>query len=221
MLCVGVAFFSVLGEGTSLASLVQHFQYNLGDMGLMTTYSVISVITTVIGILSLGILTKKLGNAGTAFLAGVLGFAGWMLRFVFADASATVFIVGFIIGAAGSGLVSAVIILCLLDSRVYGHWKTGVDNDAILMSGHTTASKVGFAIGPSIGAMLLDVVNYVPQAAEQSETVKNLFLIENTLVPALGYGLVAVCALFMLRLEKKLPQIKAELEARAFNKTEE
>ena len=69
--------------------------------------------------------------------------------------------------------------------------------------------------------MLLDVVNYVPQAAEQSETVKNLFLIENTLVPALGYGLVAVCAFFMLRLEKKLPQIKAELEARAFNKTEE
>lgn len=221
LLCVGVAFFSVLGEGTSLASLVQHFQYNLGDMGLMTTYSVISVITTVIGILSLGILTKKLGNAGTAFLAGVLGFAGWMLRFVFSDASATVFIVGFIIGAAGSGLVSAVIILCLLDSCVYGHWKTGVDNDAILMSGHTTASKVGFAIGPSIGAMLLDVVNYVPQAAEQSETVKNLFLIENTLVPALGYGLVAVCAFFMLRLEKKLPQIKAELEARAFNKTEE
>lgn len=214
LLCVGVAFFSVLGEGTSLASLVQHFQYNLGNVGLMSTYSLISVITAVAGILSLNILTKKLGNAGTALLGGILACLGWMIRFVFADASTTVFVVGFVIGAAGSGLVNAVTILCLLDSRIYGQWKTGVDNDAILMSGHTTASKVGFAIGPSIGAMMLDVVNYVPQAAEQAEAVKKLFMIENTLIPALGYALVAICAFLMARLEKKLPQMKAELENR-------
>lgn len=213
LLCVGVAFFSVVGEGTSLASMVQHFQYNLGDVSLMSTYSLISVITTVVGILSLKILTKKLGNAGTAFLGGILAFTGWMIRFVFADASITIFVVGFVIGAAGSGLVSAVSILCLLDSRVFGQWKTGIDNDAILMSGHTTASKVGFAVGPSIGAMMLDVVGYAPQTSEQSGAVKNLFLVENTLVPALGYALVAVCAFFMLGLEKKLPQMRAELEA--------
>lgn len=214
LLCVGVAFFSVLGEGTSLGSMVQHFQYNLGDVGLMGTYSLISIITTVSGILSLNILTRRLGNAGTALLGGVLGCLGWMLRFVLADSSPIIFIIGFIIGSAGSGLVGAVTILCLLDSRVYGKWKTGVDNDAILMSGNTTASKVGFAIGPSIGAMMLDIVHYVPQAAEQSEAVKSLFLIENTLIPALGYALVAVCAFFMARLEKKLPQMKAELEMR-------
>lgn len=214
LLCVGVAFFSVLGEGTSLASMVQHFQYNLGNVGLMSTYSLISVITAVAGILSLNILAKKLGNAGTALLGGIVGCLGWMIRFVFADASTTVFVVGFVIGAAGSGLVSAVTILCLLDSRIYGQWKTGVDNDAILMSGHTTASKVGFAIGPSIGAVMLDVVNYVPQAAEQAEAAKKLFLVENTLIPALGYALVAICAFLMARLEKKLPQMKAELENR-------
>ena len=89
-----------------------------------------------------------------------------------------------------------------------------MDNDAILMSGHTTASKVGFAIGPSIGAVMLDVVNYVPQAAEQAEAAKKLFLVENTLIPALGYALVAICAFLMARLEKKLPQMKAELENR-------
>ena len=210
----GIALFSVMGELTSVSSIVQHFQYNLHDTGLMATFSLISMVTGYLGILTYSFLTKRFGNAGTAFIGSIIGAAGWMFRFIFADANATIFVVGFSVAMIGSCWTSSVNILCLLDSRVYGEWKTGVDNDAILMSGHTTASKIGMAVGPAVGAMMLDVVGYVPQAEEQVQAVKTLFLVENTLLVAICYILVAVCSFLMISKEKKLPQMRAELEAR-------
>ena len=136
------------------------------------------------------------------------------MRFVLADSSVAVYAIGTVIGTYGSGLVGGLAILCLFDARIYGEYKTGIDNDAILMSGNTTASKIGFAIGPSIGAMLLDSVGYVGQAEVQSEAACRLFLIENTLVPALGYLLVGICAFFMMRLEKRIPEMMQALHER-------
>lgn len=215
LLCVGIVFTQVLAEGMSQASMVQHFQYNMQDMSMLQAYSTIGVVTGIASVAGINIFRKFFGNCGTALVGAVLAGAGTLFRFVFADASAMIFIVGTAVFAFGSGLVSSVTVLCLLDSRVYGIWKTGVDNDAILMSGHTTASKVGFAIGPSIGAVLLDVVNYIPQAEVQSESAKTLFLLENTLFIAIGYGLVIIFAFFASRMEKKLPMYQAEVEARS------
>lgn len=214
LLCAGVTFFSVLGEGTGMNAMVQHLQYNLGNTDLLAAYSVISTVMSILSILSISLLVKRLGNAGTVLLGSLFAVVGWGSRFVLGDSSSAVYIVGCIVAAYGSGLVGSLAILCLFDSRVYGEYKTGIDNDAILMSGNTTASKIGFAIGPSIGAMLLESVGYVGQAEVQSEAAKQLFLIENTLVPALGYLLVGICAFFMLRLEKHIPEMRAAIHAR-------
>lgn len=215
----GIALFSVMGELTAISSIVQHFQYNLHNTDLMATFSLISAVTGFAGILTYSFLAKRFGNAGTGFIGAVIGAAGWIFRFIFADATPLVFVIGFSIGMMGSCWTSSINILCLLDSRVYGEWKTGVDNDAILMSGHTTASKIGMAVGPAVGAMLLDVVGFVPQAAEQNQAVKTLFLVENTLFVAVCYILVALCCFFMMGKEKKLPQMRAEIEARKASKT--
>lgn len=210
----GIALFSVMGELTAISSIVQHFQYNLHNTGLMATFSLISAVGGYVGILTYSFFTKRFGNSGTACIGAVVAAAGWMFRFIFADANALVFVVGLCVGTMGSCWTGSVNILCLLDSRVYGEWKTGVDNDAILMSGHTTASKIGMAIGPAVGAMMLDVVGFVPQAAEQTQAVKTLFLVENTLFVSICYICVALCCFFMMGKEKKLPQMRAEIEAR-------
>lgn len=221
LLCAGVTFFSVLGEGTGLNAMVQHLQYNLGNTDLMTLYSGISTVMSVLSILSISLFVKKLGNAGTVFVGAILAVLGWGMRFVLADSSVAVYAIGTVIATYGSGLVSSLAILCLFDARVYGEYKTGIDNDAILMSGNTTASKIGFAIGPSIGAMLLDSVGYLSQAEVQSEAACRLFLIENTLVPALGHLLVGICAFFMMRLEKRIPEMMQALHERKVVATDE
>lgn len=214
LLCAGVTFFSVMGEGTGLNAMVQHLQYNLGNTDLMALYSGISTVMSILSILSISILVKRLGNAGTILTGAVLAVIGWGMRFILSDSSVAVYAIGSAIGTYGSGLVGGLAILCLFDARVYGEYKTGVDNDAILMSGNTTASKIGFAIGPSIGAMMLDSVGYVGQAEVQSEAACRLFLIENTLIPAMGYFLVGIFAFFMLRLEKRIPEMRRALHER-------
>lgn len=60
------------------------------------------------------------------------------------------------------------------------------------MSGLTTSSKVGFAITSSLGAILLSAVSYDPAVM--------VFII--------------VMGLVVVKMEKKIPQMQAELAAR-------
>ena len=136
------------------------------------------------------------------------------LRLIFADGTLIVWGVGLFIVNFGGFFVNGLLILCIFDSRVYGKWKTGIDNDAVLMSGSTTSSKVGFAITGSLAGILLSAVNYDSALEQQTEAVLNLLFTENVVLPFIGYIIVAIFAFFVRRIEKKIPQMRAELEAR-------
>ena len=130
------------------------------------------------------------------------------------DMNVWVMIVGWTFSTVGVGLVGATIVLNIFDAKVYGEWKTGVNNEAILMSGFSVSYKVGMALGGPIAGYLLMLVPYVPKAAEQAESVKQLFFVENTLLPCVGFLIALVFSLMIRKYEKMLPQMRAEIEAR-------
>ena len=104
--------------------------------------------------------------------------------------------------------------MCIFDAKVYGEWKTGVDNEAILMSGFSIAYKTGQALGGPIAGYLLMTVPYVAQAAVQEQSVLDLWFYESTLIPAVGFVITLIFALLIKKYEKKVPQMREELEAR-------
>ena len=215
MIAVLIYVFNAMGGIIQAQTMVTYFTHNLGDpTGYLRVYSSLSMVVTMIGYASLGIFTKRLGNAGTSLLGCCFGVAGNLIRFITQDATLLSYGVGLAIGIFGSGLVAGTIVLCIMDSQVYGEWKTGTRSDGLVMSGFGLSSKIGFAIGGALAGYLQALLGYDAALGAPSEAVKTLFLCENTLFMAISFVLSGICAFICLQYEKKIPQMQAEIDAR-------
>ena len=82
------------------------------------------------------------------------------------------------------------------------------------MSGFSVSYKTGQALGGPVAGYLLLTVPYVAQAAVQEQSVLDLWFYESTLLPAVGFAIALVFALLLIKYEKKVPQMRAEIEER-------
>ena len=82
------------------------------------------------------------------------------------------------------------------------------------MSGFGLSGKIGLALGGALAGYLQTFMKYDPSLGAPSEAVKQLFFYENTICVAIGFALSAVFAILVLKYEKKIPQMQAEIDAR-------
>ncbi len=214
LFCFMMYFTVMLASGITGTTSLYYFQYNLNRMDLYSPVQMITLFASIPMYLFFPILVKKLGNAKVGVIGSVLGIIGNGLRYILADSSIVVLIGGNIIAAIGSILASSVIMLIIFDCGVYGEWKTGVANEAILVSGYSVSYKVGMALATPIAGYLLGAVPYVANAPTQEESVLSLFFTENTLLPALGYVVSVIFAVLLIKYEKMVPQMRAEIAER-------
>lgn len=215
ILAILIYVFNTAGSMMQAQTMVAYFTHNLGDpQNYLRIYSTASMVVTMLGYVVLGELTKRLGNAGTSLLGCAFGIAGNMIRFVLKDGSLVFYSVGVVIGMFGTSLVAGTIVLCIMDSQVYGEWKTGTRSDGLAMSGFGLSAKIGIALGGALAGYLQAIMGYDAALGAPSEAVKTLFFCENTLCVAIGYVLSGICAFLVLRYERKIPQMRAEIEAR-------
>lgn len=196
------------------STLVYYLQYNLKNTGLMTMYSILSTVTGIIPILLMQLMVKKLGNAKSTALACATVAVGELVRFIVKDGYIAAIYFGWAMEGVGIGLFASLLYQCMFDAMVYGEWKTGVKNEAVLMSTLTFSQKAGQALGGVVAAGMLTVVNYVPNLAEQTDQVLNLFFIENVTLPMIMFFLLIFAFLYVSKFEKMIPQMKKEIEER-------
>ncbi len=214
LICVGLYFMLMLANSLGGSTMMWYCQYNLGNVNI---YSVLSMVGCLAGIpvyVFLGTIVKHLGNAKTAVLGSAMAAIGYGVRFLLHDSSIAVLVAGYAIGSIGYCLVSAIIMLLIFDSGVYGKWKTGVDNEALLVSGYSLSYKVGMALASPLAGYLLGAVPYVANAATQEQSVLNLFFYENTLIAAVGFIVATLVALPLIKYEKMLPKMREEIALR-------
>ena len=214
LFCIGLHLCNMLFSSIATTVMTWYFQYNIGNIALMSLVSTVSLGISLSVYIFLKQLFKKFGNAGTAAIGCILSIVGYAFRFILQDSSTAILLGGNIIANFGSALIGATILLCIFDAKVYGEWKTGVDNEAILMSGFSIAYKTGQALGGPIAGYLLMTVPYVAQAAVQEQSVLDLWFYESTLIPAVGFVITLIFALLIKKYEKKVPQMREEIEAR-------
>lgn len=215
LLIVCVSYIGYLLYGSLMGStLVFYLQYKIGNTDLMSIYSVLGTITSIIPIFMMGVLSRKLGNAKTCFFGCILAAANYAVRFFTKDAYLPLLYVCWGIEGIGLGLFGNLIFQSVLDSMIYGKWKTGVDNQAVVMSVFTFSQKFGQAIGGVIAAWLLDLVPYEAGMATQDASVLNLFFSENITIPGVVFIVISVLFLYIAHIEKKIPQMQREIEQR-------
>lgn len=216
MCLIAVAMYLVDLIGCMIESNAMpfYFQYNLGNMGLFGLYSTLSVVGAYAAYFIAGFFVKRFGNSGTAIIGGAISAAAYLVRFLMQDSTTFQWGACVLISCFGAGLVANVSILCIFDSKVYGEWKLGVNNEGILMAAYSLGNTIGLALGRVAGTYLMGLVDYDPNVMEQSSSVLKLFLAESTLAPMIGFIGVILLAMIVRRFEKKLPQWEAELAER-------
>lgn len=214
LLAVALYLVDLVGVSFESYTMSFYFQYNMGNPDLYAIYSAISLGASMLSYVVVGAFVKRFGNARTAFLGALLATAGYGVRFLFQDAFLPQWIACLFVEIFGAGLVASVSILCVYDTAVYGEWKTGVNSEGLLMAAYGLTSTIGLSVGQFLSGVLLDIVPYASGVAVQEASVLQMFLIENTLIPCVGFVLVAVIAVILMQYEKKIPQFQAEIAAR-------
>lgn len=216
LFCGAVAFLYTFGIAVESSAMPFYFQYCKSESeGLYEIYGTLSMPVAILIYLFLNPIVKKFGNAKTSMIGTAMTFAGYMLGFVTKDANTVIMMTRWLLEGIGTGLIGAVILLCVFDSKTYGVWKTGnEDSEAILVASYSLSYKIGMAVGGPVLGYLMMIVPYVPGVETQAESVKNLFFYESTLIPAIIYVVTFVFAVLVWKYEKKIPQMKKEIEER-------
>lgn len=95
----------------------------------------------------------------------------------------------------------------------YGKWKTGNAVEAAYSTVNSLTDKIGLGLGSLLMGTALELAGYDGSLEVQAESAKIGILMLNSAIPAI-LMLGAVIILLFFNLEKKLPQIEADLAER-------
>lgn len=107
------------------------------------------------------------------------------------------------IGYLGLGFFNTVIWANITDVIDDQEVQTGHRDDGTVYAVYSFARKVGQALAGGIGGWALQVIGYEPAAAAQTDVVRRGLYTTATLVPAIGFFVVAAILWFVYPLDKR------------------
>ena len=209
--CVSYMLYLIL-SGIMGSTIVYYFQYNLHNTGLMSVYSTTVTAASIISIFTMGFFLKHFGNANACLIGAAVSGVACLLRFVTGDSVLTITIVSWALMGLGSSVMTHHTQQCIMDSTTFGKQKYNIDTRGIIMSMYTFAQKFGQAVGGVLAAAILAMVPYVPEKAEQEQSVLNLFYAENITIPLVLSIISVVLFAYIARLEKQMVKKQQEEE---------
>ena len=152
-------------------------------------------------------MTNKFGKAEVSAFSCILATVVCVVTWLFKPANMWVFIALQGLNWIGLGMFSMVCWAMITDVIDYSEIKNGVREDGSVYALYSFARKLGQAVAAGLAGWLLEAIGYnnyaIAQGIGQTEAVKSGIFSITTLVPALGFGLLAVVLLFWYPLHKK------------------
>lgn len=196
------------------ACMVYYYTCNIQNVEVMSLTTAIGGVIGILPVLFLVPLYKRFGNAGTAALGCVIGLAAMAVRFVTHDSAIWIILLMSAVESIGLEMASSMIVQCLMDALDYGEWRTGRKAVPIIMSAYGMGTKIGLAFGSSIAGLILGALHFDAEAVIQPQNVLNGFFHISVTLPMVMYLGMALTFAFLMRIERRLPEMRAEVEAR-------
>lgn len=190
---------------------VYYFTYVVGNVGLMGVLAAAQVISLPLA-LAFPKLIAKFSTINLMIAGFLISAAGYLLNAI-AGANMALLTVGGILTGAGTVPASMLVGLVLIECGDYNEWKGIHRMDGTMGSINGLASKVGAAIGTGALGILLSAVGYSGDAANMQGAAITMIRLLYGIVPMILYLLTAL-TLKGYKLNKMMPQIKADNEAR-------
>ena len=188
--------------------------YVIYCLGAFALISLIMTLPSIGGALGSFLIVPLVKKFGKRLVLGVslMGQAVGLLIVYFSDFHNIPLIIGghVIYGILGIGF--PITLTMVADSVDYQEWKSGVRTDGTAYATYGLATKIGNAVGASLGLLILGAMGYKPNAQQSPEVQQGINLVVN-LIPAILFILAALVVFIFWDLSaKRMDQIHAELE---------
>lgn len=206
-------FILLLGLATGPGSATYYFcNINMNNLGLLSVLSACQLIPLMLINLVVPTLTQKFGRR-ICMLSGAAVSAFGSLLIGIAGTSAGLVVVGSIFKGAAQGVLFACGFAMSADVVDYGEWKTGVRSEGLINSCVSFGQKVGLGFGPAIATWIIAAGGYDGLAPVQTASAKAAINF------AFGYlgliiALLLVLVSFFMNIDKEVPDLKEQLEAK-------
>lgn len=198
-----------------MAIVLYYFQYVGGDIGLNTTYGLVTLIACLVGP---GFVTewmyKLTKHKGRGMVLGfaLYGMLSAPLYFMTPGTLAfwVVLFLGQMITAAASGIASGMV----GDAADYGEYISGVRTDGFISSVLSLMQKIGSAVGPALMLLVIDHYGFVSNAASQSPEVLNVLSFGMSFAMSICSVVAVINYLIYDLSDEKLAGIRQKIELR-------
>ncbi len=183
--------------------------YCMNSFQMIAVIMTIPSIATIVGSFFAPMLIKKMGKRNLLFVSCLLMAGGLLIIYFSPFDNYTMIIVGSIV----YGLVSLgfpISLSMLADAVDYMEDKTGVRTDGTAYATYGLATKIGNAIGGSVGVLIMAAFGYVANQPQTEQALKGINITVN-LLPAIVIILAAVCTLFWRMSDKDADEIRERL----------
>ena len=145
---------------------------------------------------------ERIGKAELSAASNLLAAGVCILLFFIRPQNVWVYVFFIALCWLGLGMFSMVSWALITDVIDYSEIKNGVREDGGVYAMYSFARKLGQAAAAGVSGFLLTAIGYTQETAFETEVVNGIFNI-STLVPALGFGLLAAILWFWYPLHKK------------------
>jgi len=205
-------------NNVSVNSMLYYANWVVGTYNDGKTLSMLNIIGQALlgpGVLIMWPMVKKLGKQKVFVICGVIAVIGGTLGVLIGNNLSTA-LIALTIRSIGLLPMAYVALSVLADALDHVEWVNGFRCDGFSSSIYSIIITVTAGLGMGFLNMGLGFTGYVPPTAEavveQTAAVKNFLTFSTFGIPAIG--MLAITIIFgMFDLEKKLPEIHADLKA--------
>lgn len=147
-------------------------------------------------------LAHKFGKAEVSVASNILAAAVCIILFFVKPKNVWVYVAFQSVSWLGLGIFTMVSWALITDVIDYSEIKNGIREDGSVYALYSFARKLGQAASAGLSGALLSVIGYTEATAFDPSVVNGIFSI-STLVPAIGFGLLAAILWFWYPLHKK------------------
>ena len=155
-------------------------------------------------------LARRFGKAEISVISNLLAAGVSLLLFFIRPTSVWVYVALNTVSWLGLGIFSMVSWALITDVIDYSEIKNGIREDGSIYAIYSFARKLGQAGAAGVSGLLLTIIGYSEGTAFNDNVLSGIFNI-STLVPALGFGLLALILKFWYPLSKKVVQKNVKL----------
>lgn len=206
------SFFMYLQTYTASSMNIYYLTYYLGREDLISIYMLVATGSTILGMFVIVPIINRIGRLkatiGATIMAVILQF---VLLFIGKNVPillGMIFVIG-ILNAVAPVTVSSLI----ADAADFTQWKTGIRTDGIIFSLNSFVTKLAMALASGLAGIGLTVIQYIPNAAMQSNYTMNGINILRYGMPIISM-IIGIIVLRKYDLsDEQMAQIHKELEA--------